>query len=317
MTRWGLPFPRTRRETVIEHPPQDAALPGTRHALDVPVRAAPPASSQAAAQVRTACLPIRSSEANLQQEDASRKTTGRRLLAWARKLFIDPKAVMLSDLKAAVATAGRFGMQVEKVFHQPIDAGVCMRTSVKWAACRLVGAPFRFSKLNMERTRAKQADYERAFQSSLDAMKGVIDAQEVEVAPDARQRLLARAVLEGTARVLTGWADRFTDAKGVKHCNRLHVGRPQPNCDLAQMLHAASSSEDKALIVCIDRLESGHTVAVCGGREPRVFDTAVGELRYRGTNFGGDLLGYLEALHKGPGHDALTFHVIPLHVRST
>jgi hypothetical protein len=301
MTRWGLPFQRTRRETGIEHPPQEAALPGTRHALDVPVRAAPPASSQAAAQVRTACLPIRASEANLQQEDASRKTTGRRLLAWARKLFIDPKA----------------GMQVEKVFHQPIDAGVCMRTSVKWAACRLVGAPFRFSKLNMERTRAKQADYERAFQSSLDAMKGVIDAQEVEVAPDARQRLLARAVLEGTARVLTGWADRFTDAQGVKHYNRLHVGRPQPNCDLAQMLHAASSSEDKALIVCIDRPESGHTVAVCGGREPRVFDTAVGELRYRGTNFGGDLLGYLEALHTGRGHDALTFHVIPLHVRST
>jgi len=253
-------------------------------------------------------------------EPSSRKTQagfGQRALAWMSSLFGHTRADAFQDRKAAMSMARKFDFHLHTAFRQPVDWGACMRTSVKWAACQLVGAPFKFADLNLDKTLAKQAGYEKAFQASLDAMNSEIERQALALPPDRRHQALVRAVLEGTARHVSGWVNAFTDARGVEHAGRVGVGRPRGGVDLASFLGAAAARPDAAFIVCLDRPgdgkdRSGHAVAVRGGSPPRLFDTALGELSYRGADFGRDTVAYLEATHNAHATDRLQYHVIPL-----
>jgi len=298
-------FAASLRAAVSNEAPGPTTLPAQ------PDRAWPRTTGETRQRVRTARLPDGdgSAPSGLGLRHLKRKL--------ASRLFAAPQSSALAVRKAASANARQFNFALETPFRQPVDWSVCMRGSVDWAACRLVGAPFAFERMDLNEAVSQQAGYEAAFHASLDAMKREIDRQGATVTPRARHRMLVRAVMETTQRHIRGWVASFRDAGGGKHAGRVVVGPPQCSVNLGELLRNSRLGPGDALIISIDKPGDGgggHTVAMQGGDQPHLFDTALGELRYRGADFASDVEGYLTATHAPRGQGALEYHVIALRV---
>jgi Yersinia/Haemophilus virulence surface antigen len=211
------------------------------------------------------------------------------------------------------------------VFQKDKDEGTeyCLRATTKWAACEVVQAPFKHRGLNVEKTQAKHTAYVTAHENAgQNAMRDIRAGRFGTIGTkEEGERIVNAATSKASDDFVKQWLAKFTTGDKrdkTVHRNAVEAGelvRSDPSLHFAdeplQPGHAALTVFDK---MAGDEHISAHVVACSADSNGRVklFDANFGEMKYRGSAFGPDLKGFLEAHYVGDLVDNLRYKVTRL-----
>ena len=149
--------------------------------------------------------------------------------------------------------------------HLPLDTA-CHRESTKWAGCQVVGAPFKYEGMNIDRIADKDAEYGVFFDASTrEARKAGLGEQAgADIADE---------------HFIRKWLADFKDANGDPHPNQVAV-EPLQRGNPVEVLAQRPLKPGEVLIVSYEamgpngQMVGSHTMSLSAASDPpQLFDT--------------------------------------------